>query len=333
VCLENNRVRAVASNKPDSTRSDMRVLVVGPSTSINASLACHVLRTLKSECSGVVWNVITSYQTSLDLYQACPNVSSVTAFKDIKEDETDQGQGLLIEVLASSFFEKSWVKQRLREGTDLVVVSASPVTLMDKSILETFDRVYMTKTAAADKQSQYYTLFVDTSKQTFGDFKKLIKGMATNQYARVNMTRGRAGQIEVETYVAVWEQPSGSASSVPTVSAAAVPLAKPPSVTVDRPPEAEAVVNTNRVELWLCMTAAPKVALDDVVINLKTMLGNELIASMLHQSLYSKDDSTRRVDVYLQVFEQRQDLLASLVFNILQSLRGAGIIAQGCIAV
>lgn len=320
----------------------MRVLVVGPTTSINASLACHVLRVLKSECPGVVWNVITSYQTSLDLYQACPNVTSVTAFKDLKEDEVDQGQGLVIEVLASSFFEKSWVKQRLREGSDLVVVSSSPVTSMDKSLLATFDRVYMTKTTAADKQSQYYTLFVDTAKHSFGEFKKLIKGIATNQYARVNMEHGHPSQIEVETYVAAWEKPVQDASiatvsavggAAPAAAAAATPASRPKAVTVDRPSAAEAVAQTNRVELWLCMTTAPNVALDDVVVNLKAMLGNELIASMVHQLLYSKDDGTRRVDVYVQVFEQRQDLFASLALNILQSLRGAGIIAQGSLVI
>lgn len=312
----------------------MRILVVGPSSPLNTSLACHVLRTLKSsERSAVEWNVVTSYQNAIDSYQSCPNVASVTAFKDLKDDETDSGQGLVVEVLAASFFDKAWVKQRLRESSDLLVIASSPVTLMDRSVLESFDRVYLTKTTAADKQSQYFTLFADTGKQSFTDFKKTLKGLSTNQFARVTLTQGKPGRLEVETYTPLWESPTNEAkaSAAPT----AAPAKERPAPTVvpapERPPGEK--VASGSVELWLTMTVARDVALDDVVLNLRAMLGNELIASMLHKSLYHPLADEHRLNVYLQVFEQRQDLFASLALNMLQSLRGSGIITQGSLAV
>lgn len=316
----------------------MRVLVVGPGTALNTALACHVLRTLRT--SPVQWHVITSYQSSVDLYQACPGVTNVTAFKDLKDDETPPDQGLVMEVLATSFFEKTWVKQRLKDGHDVLVVATSPVTLVDKSVLDTFDCVYISKTLAADKQSQYYTLFADTAKQSFTDFKKTVKGLATNQYARIQMEHGRPSKFEVESYPALWDQvgPASAASVAPVAPAVAVTGTVAPTTPVavrhvERPSQAEPVSNTGRVEVWLCLTVAAGVARDDVVTNLKAMLSKDLLASMMHQVLYTTSEDSRRVDVYVQVFEIRQDLFVSLAFNILQALRGVSLITQGALVV
>lgn len=323
----------------------MRALVVGPTTTLNTSVACHVLRTLHITSPHVVWNVVTSYQLSLDAYQACANVRNVTAFRDLKDEETDDSQGLVIEVLASSFFDKAWVRERLRTAPHLLVVTTSPVTFMDKTVLASFEQVYLSKTAAVDKQSQYFTLFADATAMSFVEFKKAIKGVATNQYGRVVMEQGKPGRLEVCDYSPLWDMPGAAATTTtvttrtpgPTALKERPPAAVPPppspvpprsSGAVERPPDT--VVEAGRVELWLSMTLHPDCTAETVVDNLRTMLGNTLIESMLQTILYDTSAiKDHRLHVYVQVFEHRQDLFVSLAFNVLQSLRLASFITQG----
>lgn len=59
---------------------------------------------------------------------------NVTAYKDMKDDETNSAEGLVIEAMAASFFEKHWVKRRLAHSRDLMVVTSSPLTVMDKGV-------------------------------------------------------------------------------------------------------------------------------------------------------------------------------------------------------
>lgn len=316
----------------------MRCLIVGSSPVLNTSLACHLVRTWPD--ASIKWQVITSYQSSIASYTACDSVASVMAYKDLGSEEPSRtaSSGWLWEVVANSFFEKAWVKQRLRETSsdsgDLLVVSPSPLNYLDKAVLSRFDRVYLTKTGISDKQTQYYTLFADSSTVSFDVFKKLLRDLATNEYAFITYTGGQPGPFTKKQYVAVWEAGAAAtavAATTTTTRRAAV-VAPEPVPAVARP-EVVTAVDAGQVELWLSLQVKPSVTLEDVVTNMRAMLGQELIATMLHTQLYQTHAETHRVQVYVQVFEHRQDLFASLALNMLQSLRQSGLVLQGALVI
>jgi hypothetical protein len=306
----------------------MRILITGSGLNFNTSLACFVAAENKDR----QWTVVTSYQNSVAMYTNVPNIPKVVTYKDVKDDDIDSldaNHGTIIEVLAQSFFDKPWVSARIKQPLlDLIIVTTSPVSTLDKAMLDQFDHVYITKTTVADKQSQYYTLFVDTAKTTFTDFKKLLKNLLSTQYVHINRS---LKTIETQTYVPAWQQPKIEETLEPTVAGLPPPPPPPTKVPVmsklERP-KSMAAPATGFVELWLCLYTST--ASDEAVENIRAMLKNELIQTMVGTSLYhQRKEPGSPLNVYLQIAEQRQDLFASLAMNMLQSLRAAGIITQG----
>lgn len=291
----------------------MRVLVVGSTSLPNTNVACHVI----GSSPEYKWDVVSSFQTSIDQWSGCPNVVKVTAYKDMKDGECDPTRGLVIEVKAASFFEKPWVKQRIANAKDLVIVTSSPLGTLEKPVLDSFDKVCISKTSAPDKQMQYYTLFADPTKQTAAEFKKVIKDLASDQFALLEKPDR---VLQIKTFTTAWSVPTAEKKiSVPKGGE-----------HTDKPADG---LNDGCVELWLCLTVSPGVQLDQAVTELQSMLGNDLIVSMFSKSMYRKHEDDHSVSVYMQVFQQRQDMFSALALNMLQALRASSIITKGSIVV
>jgi hypothetical protein len=168
----------------------MRILVTGSSSA--TKLGIHLLRK-----TNLQWHVITSFQTSCRDWENSPNVHKVLQNSHLSDtDVIDPDQPLVIEVIALSFFERSWVKEYLQTAKNLIVIVSSPIHFMDKTLLSTFDRLLINKTLSPEKQSQYYTLFVDTKSMTNTEFKKIIKALDEKQYVEI-----KSGLVNVIQWV------------------------------------------------------------------------------------------------------------------------------------
>jgi len=344
----------------------MRILIAGSNRAANTALATHCV----SDAPGN-WEVISSYQASCTEWEKLPNVTKVTSYHDLKDGEADDSQGLVLEVVAASFFEKSWVKTRLASATDLIMVTSSPVAYIDKAVLHTFHQVLLTKSTTPEKQAQYHTLFIDVKKIPFVTFKKAVKALEDHHYLSVaadgSITTGSwteapsqdhglaatvsktASKLESKTGSKPGLQVSAS-SYVSQVQAQAVDTAEkktatpavnegksPPDVVPRQNRPSNVEVADGVTELWICFTAQSrkktKDMLDHAVTMFEDMLSNDLLISMFSTAFHEKHEEDQSVSVYFQVYKQRQDLFVALMMNILQSLRSSHVITNGSIVI
>lgn len=274
-----------------------RKLVVGSSPVNNAMLVCSILESSESAPA----TVITSYSNSVLLYKQCPRVSQVVTYKDFDEKTiAENGGTVVVDVLASSFLEHPYVKRVHK----LIVVSTM---ICNK---EGYSDVFIGKTIGVKKQQLYYSAFVDQSKQTFEAFSAAVKSLASNQYMTV------LGKIET----------CGKSSAGTTTKKSESIQKTEPSQKPDQNDEAKSV------SLAFDITVNPAYKASDVIMNLKDMLENELVASMI-KDFNTESTESQKVLVKLDIYETRQDLFASLGLHMLQSLRTSGMILTGAIRV
>lgn len=335
----------------------MRTLIVGSNRGINASLAVH-----KVGESNVHWEVISSYQASCSEWKTLPNVDKVTCYQDLKDNEPDETKGLVLEVVASSFFEKTWVKSRLSSEVNLVVITNAPVSYLDKSLFPTFHNVFITRTNSSEKQGQYHALFVNVKKHHFPDFKKSVKSLTDFQYLSVAPDgtlekMGWTGMASSAPEPPVSSHPGNIVPKAVRVTntseeqkhAPVVPQpnikpqvlssrkAPPEPVPSDlkRPKNVE--VKENVSELWLNFSVKPSESgentLDKAVTAVETMLSTDMLISMFTCAYHEKHPDTNSGTFYFQVFERRQDLFVALVVNMLQSLRVNHVIQHGSLSI
>ena len=331
----------------------MRILVTGTSTTFNTTAACTLLDT------DVSWEVITSYQSALPKWELLPCVNSSRLFQDLKEHVPDETNGLVIEVVALSFFQKSWVKERLKTSqAPLVIVHTAPASCLDKSVLELFDQVYITKTQVADKQSQYYSTFLDSNRTdtktetSFNEFKKQLRMLEVDQCLKIENESVQIVNLKVKKTQAISNSStSGNGSKLPSSSIKLVSSSSEPvkcevkqadktmkesasklQTTVeycDKP--SKITLSDDCTELWVNLTYAKGKNIDEVLTTFESILGNELITSMFSKTTYNKRPEDCTVCVYFQVFEQRRHLFVSLLSDMLLSLRQENIIHRGSI--
>jgi len=329
-------------------KKKMRILVTGTSTTFNTTAACTLLDT------DVSWEVITSYQSALPKWELLPCVNSSRLFQDLKEHVPDETNGLVIEVVALSFFQKSWVKERLKTSqVPLMIVHTAPASCLDKSVLELFDQVYITKTQVADKQSQYYSTFLDNTKTdtSFNEFKKQLRMLEVDQCLKIENESVQIVSLKTKKTETLSNSSSSgsklpSSSSKLVVSSSSEPLksevkqadktmkesASKIQTTVeycDKP--SKITLSDDCTELWVNLTYAKGKNIDEVLTTFESILGNELITSMFSKTTYNKRPEDCTVCVYFQVFEQRRHLFVSLLSDMLLSLRQENIIHRGSI--
>lgn len=280
-----------------------RKLVVGSSPVNNAMLVCSIL-----ESESAPATVITSYSNSVLLYKQCPRVTQVVTYKDFDEKTIAENGTVVVDVLASSFLDHPYVKRIVK----LIVVSTM---ICNK---EGYSDVFIGKTIGAKKQQLYYSAFVDHSKQTFEAFSAAVKSLASNQYMTV------LGKIET------CGKTSDKIESIQKIESS--PKSEP-SLKIEPKPDQNDEAKSVSLAFDIAVNPAYKVS--DVIMNLKDMLENELVASMIKdfQTESQVLKSSQNVTVKLDIYETRQDLFASLGLHMLQSLRTSGMILSGAIRV
>jgi len=333
----------------------MRTLILGSSREAATSLGCNCVALSTGE-----WEIITSYQSSCAEWSKVPNVKKVTTYQDLKEEESESKIGLVLEVVAATFFEKPWVKARLEKSDHLIFITSSPVTFVPKTLYSSFHQIFVVKTGVPDKQSQYHTLFVDAKKHPFPVFKSTLKALENNHYLSISpdgtsITTGTwiaskvepveskvTGTIEKVTAPTPKVEPKVT-GTIPTVTGTlpkvtgTIPNSPMPTPLEKKKPD-QIVLPENMMELWVCFTAQPRKSepsmLSTAITMFEEMLSNDLLLSMFNNQVsHHRDEEKQSVSIYFQVYKQRQDLFVALMMNVLQSLRMSHTISQGYIMI
>ncbi len=295
----------------------MRVLIIGSSANTNNLLAQHIIK----NCS-TTWDVISSYAASCVNWGLLPNVKSVTATKDIKEDEPEwKGAGMVMEVVAPKFFEKSWVQQRLEMSKFLVVVTISPLQCISKDKLSSFEQILLTKTPAADKQILFHNLFMDTKATTLTDFQRETRLLSETQY--LDITKGQlTAKIEYKASEAPpAEQAPKTAPATKEVPSVPVGLSEVKSTTVPVP--------ITCTEEWIFLEPFAKVEHKTVLEKFKEMISNVMITPMFSKIFYDQEAGSHKVLIYIHVHKHRKDLFHAIMMNVIESLKSHQIVKFG----
>lgn len=283
----------------------MRILVVGSNC---AKLAVHLMK----EQPGVEWHTITSFSNSLELYAPFHPVLC----KDFKEVDVPDKEsiGLCLDVIAKSFVDRPWTNAKLTSTKHLIVVTSTPTTLLPKSILDTFERIYIGKTDKVDKQSLHYSLLTRFEpNKTFVEFKNIVKNLDPSTFVHIKTGDKNLLYFKLEDGMETKETKKE---------------AKETKENTD-----SIVSSTQNIEIELDLVVDSATQPQDVLTNLQSMIQNDLITSMIHSFKITKDDTKHRVKCIVHVLRFRQDLFASLSLNMLLSLRDAGMILRGSILV
>jgi len=155
----------------------MRILLLGSSPTENNYFASRLLS--KSKAS---WIVVSSYEASRLLWANVKSVTKITEPKAVDEAPNTDNCGLVVEVMGTSFFEKNWVKEKIKNMENLLVLSTNPAVL-DKDCK--FDKTFICKTVSGEKQIQYHTLYIDAKTTALMEFKKVLRSLGKNQYLDV----------------------------------------------------------------------------------------------------------------------------------------------------
>jgi len=313
----------------------MRTLIVGPGIPANLARGFSLL---SHEKPGT-WEVVSSYKQSCDKWVTSHAVDRVTSFHDLKDYEPDESMGLVIEVVAQSFYEKPWVKAQIKSAKDLLILCASPVTFLDKETLASFQKVYATKTVVSDKQTQYYSVFVNADTMSFGDFKKMLRTLEVDQCVEISEGGKKVQVVTIPTAAPLEhverkqrpEREKQERANVEKKVAAVIDMPTGAGEHRDKPDKVELTDACS--ELWISLKPAADVTLADAVASLESMMRNDLIVSMFALTVYKTHPEDGTISVYVQVFLQRQDLFVALILNMLQSLRSSGVIDRGSIVV
>lgn len=317
----------------------MRVLIIGSNRTYNTNCGIHQVR----KFTDTTWDVVSSYQAACEEWKTLPHIGDVWPYQSLKDNEADEERGLVIEVLADAFYTKSWVKRRMKESADLILISSSPVSHMDSSMLKSFHQILLTKTNSIEKLKQYHNLFLDKNRTDLKTFKKVIKALSTQQYLSVlsdgtfqilNSTLDSVATADSKTTDSsdVLETQSSELKSTelkPAPAPSSVPikcsrLPRPDCVKLDDVP-------VDFCERWVCFQATYN--LDEAVQEFEKMLGNNLILAMFDNPSIERHPKTRTADFYFQVKNMRKDLFASLMMNILEALRARHSITHGTLVV
>jgi len=333
-CVENSHYINFLSEKR------MRILVTG--SSFGAKLGMHLVQ--KTNFS---WSVITSFHNSVNDWMKCTNVLKVQLNSQLTEkDVFDANEPLVIEVIALSFFEKTWVKEFIKSAKNLILIVSSPLHLLEKSFFEKstetgkFNRLLVTKTTSTDKQSQYYTSFVEPTSMTLTEFKKILRALEDQQYVEiqnglVKIIQWGVDKPKVPNKDTKPQQQLEETKEAPTELK--VVEEKKDSERNNEPNKvlleksiSSTVVPMDMSEFWVMFS--PDTSIKDIeycITAFEDMISNDLLTSMFSTTCKKKTKS--HVEFYFHVHKQRQDLFVALMMNILQSLRSNNIISIGSI--
>lgn len=286
----------------------MRILILGSNRVTTSRLAVLCQKTIDKP-----WQVVSSFENCKNFWKGVPNVDSVVSAVDFKENNTIN---LIVDnVIAKSFYTDT--TQLVDRCENLIVATADPISTMDKKTLDNFDKIMVSKTTGVDKQSQYYTLFVDAKGIEFKGFKTDLAKLKNLEYLEISSV----GKLSY---------PFTDGSKTLTEN------------KLDVPPEVQQVVDSlqnlklvapteiqkpdNTIEMWVCIHVNDKTA---TLTKFKTMIGNDIVKCMYHS--VSFQDNQDNIVFYFQVRMERQDLFTSLIMNILRALRTSLLISQGCL--
>jgi len=307
----------------------MRILLLGSSPSENNYFASRLLSKSKSS-----WTVVSSYEASRILWANVKSVTKITEPKAVDEAPNTDNCGLVIEVVGSSFFEKNWVKEKLKNLENLLVLSTNPAVL-DKEWK--FDKTFVCKTVSGEKQMQFHSLYIDEKTTALLEFKKVVRSLAKNQY--LDVVHGKYTVLELpEEPEEKKEKPIVSVDSTVTekpkpkteekVGQGSAPVSQNvlPKYSIMTKPD-NMVVEENATEVWLHFVPRDK-QIEDCIGAFEEMLSNNLILSMFSQA-YHERLADGSVSVYFQVYLQRQDLFFAFVLNMLQTMKSNHLITHG----
>ena len=328
----------------------MRLLLLGSSPAENNHFASRLLS--KSKTS---WTVVSSYEVCRQSWANVKSVTKIIDTKNVDEAPNTDHCGLVIEVIGASFFEKNWVKERMKHLENLVVLSTNPAVL-DKEWK--FDKTFICKTVSGEKHIQYHTMFIDAKTTALLEFKKVVRSLGKNQY--LDVLNGKYTVLELpEDPEEKKEKPPVSIDSINESSTMVRPTnescqrLRPTNesctrltdtderVTSEQKTESakmlpkysimvkpnELVVDENVSEVWIHFIPKEK-QLEDSILAFEEMLSNRLILNMFTQAYHDRL-SDGSVSVYFQVHLHRQDLFFAFVLNMLQTMKANHLISHG----
>lgn len=338
----------------------MRILLLGSSPAENNHFASRLLS--KSKTS---WTVVSSYEVSRQSWANVKSVTKIIDTKNVDEAPNTENCGLVIEVIGASFFEKNWVKERMKHLENLVVLCTNPAVL-DKEWK--FDKTFICKTVSGEKHIQYHTMFIDAKTTALLEFKKVVRSLGKNQY--LDVLNGKYTILELpEDPEEKKEKPPVSIDSVNESCTRVRPVNESctrlgpmnescqrlgpmnesctrlrdteervvneqktesakmlPKYSIMVKPN-ELVVAENVSEVWIHFVPKEK-QLEDCILAFEEMLSNRLILNMFTQAYHDRL-SDGSVSVYFQVHLHRQDLFFAFVLNMLQTMKANHLISHG----